>query len=213
MNRLISERLTHHNPLNGTLGVIMDKLRISKTRRAYCKLFACIILGWVSSSAIQAQETSSRQDYRLDAGDIISISVYEESDLSFGAIRVTESGEMNYPLLGRLVLKGLTVGELEQKVRDDLVNGEFLIQPEVTVSIVEYRPFYIDGEVNNAGGYPYEPGLTVRMAVSIAGGFTDRASRTRISIITSDQDTTGRSVNLDTLIKPGDVVTVGQRFF
>jgi len=161
-----------------------------------------------------AQEQNVPYNYVLNTGDIISISVYDEDDLSFERVTISESRVINYPFLGQLMLTGLTVAELEESIRKGLVDGEYLIRPEVTVAIVQYRSFYVDGEVNRPGGYPYEPGLTLRKAVTLAGGFTERGSRTRITIISEgDNDNEDRDITLETSVKPGDVITVAQRFF
>jgi len=170
--------------------------------------------------ASQLQLTATAQDepfnYILSTGDIISISVYDEDDLSFERVTISESRVINYPFLGQLTLTGLSVTELEESIRKGLVEGEYLIRPEVTVAIVQYRSFYVDGEVNRPGGYPYEPGLTLRKAVALAGGFTERGSRSRIAIISEGDDEnsgTDRDITLESSIKPGDVITVAQRFF
>lgn len=162
----------------------------------------------------QAQDASL--NYVLSTGDVISISVYDEEDLSFDRITLSEAGVINYPFLGQLTLSGLTVAQLEESIHRRLVDEEYLIQPEVTVAVVQYRSFYVDGEVNRPGGYPYEPGLTLRKAVTLAGGFTERASRTNIKIISDgDVETSARDsdIDLESPVKPGDVITVAQRFF
>jgi len=167
-----------------------------------------------------AQEPDYFSRYVLGAGDQISISVYDEEDLSFELVRLGESGTITYPFLGELRVSGLTTVDLEAVIARGLIDGEFLIQPEVTVSIIQYRPFYIDGEVNNPGGYPFEPGLTLRKAVTLAGGFTERASRSRISIIpeagavnAQTQAQRRDDISLETEIEPGDTITIAQRFF
>ena len=155
-------------------------------------------------------------NYVLGSGDIISISVYEEIDLSFPEMRIGDTGLINYPFLGELNVAGQTTAQLEQLIHRGLVDGEFLINPAITVSIVQYRPFYINGEVARPGSYPYEPGLTLRKAVSIAGGFTERANQNRLTVYGEgvSQDVEPSVVeSLDTTLSPGDIVTVGERFF
>lgn len=155
-------------------------------------------------------------NYVLGSGDIISISVYEEIDLSFPEMRIGDTGLINYPFLGELNVAGRTTAQLEQMIHQGLVDGEFLINPAITVSIVQYRPFYINGEVARPGSYPYEPGLTLRKAVSIAGGFTERANQNRLTVHGEGASEDGEpSVveSLDVTIGPGDIVTVDERFF
>jgi len=154
--------------------------------------------------------------YRLGAGDVISISVYDEADLSL-EVRIGLSGQISYPLLGDVVVSGLTPKLLEEKLTGGL-KGPYLIAPSVNVSIIEYRPFYVIGEVKKPGSYPFHPGLTVDKAISISGGFTARASKSSIYVI---HDTDGQSeereekqqVELYDVIQPGDVVTIEQSFF
>lgn len=165
----------------------------------------------------QAEDDSESQGfvYRLDAGDIINIYVYQEEALS-QEIEIGESGNITYPLLGNVGVRGLTLAELEREITSRFIDEEYLINPDITINIVEYRPFYIDGEVEEPGAYPFEPGLTLRMAVSLAGGFTERGSRTRIAIRASGEDdpSTPNDGNiLGTSIRPGDVITVSQRIF
>ena len=159
-----------------------------------------------------AQEAS----YVLGANDVIAISVYMETDLSFEEIRIGDSGRINYPFLGEIQAAGNTVSGFENLIRRGLIDGEFLIDPAVTVRIVQYRPVYINGEVSQPGSYPFEPGLTLRKAVSIAGGFTERAARRNIAILpegASQDDMPALTDNLDISIGPGAIITVEERFF
>lgn len=159
-----------------------------------------------------AQESS----YVLGANDVIAISVYMEEDLSFDEIRIGDSGLINYPFLGEIRAAGNSVSQFESLIRKGLIEGEYLIDPAVTVRIVEYRPFYIDGEVEEPGAYPFEPGLTLRKAISIAGGFTERAARRGIEILpegASEETDATSTDNLDISLNPGDIITIEERFF
>lgn len=171
-------------------------------------LFVCLCFAGVAASAV---ETLS--DYQLGSGDTIEIKVYDEPDLSF-EVRLSDAGTISYPFLGEIRVLGLTVGQLEQKIREGL-RGDYLVDPEVTVSMVEYRPFYINGEVKEPGGFPYVPGITLRKAVAIAGGFTERASRSKIYVIRDSAPVgeEGRQIGLDERVMPGDIITVEQSFF
>lgn len=170
-----------------------------------------VFLAILSPAPASAQDTS----YVLGANDVVNISVYGEEDLSLREVRITDSGLVTYPLLGEIQVLGLTIRGLEERLRRGLVEEEYLIDPKVTVTMVSYRPFYIDGEVEKPGGYPYEPGLTLRKAVSIAGGFTNRANRNSVVIHNSvEEDAPSRPADtLDTPIRPGEVINVPQRFF
>jgi len=175
-------------------------------------LLSTLLLAALSA---MAQEAGSESTYTLNTGDDIQITVFEEPDLSVTAV-LDDTGSISYPLLGELQVRGLTVRELEKKITDDL-RGRFLVNPRVNVSIREYRPFFVRGEVANPGGFPFKPGLTVEKAVSIAGGFTSRASRSEFYIVSdTDPDGSGgerRSATLSSRIRPGDVIQIEQSFF
>ncbi|MGH8865657.1 MAG: polysaccharide biosynthesis/export family protein, partial [Burkholderiales bacterium] len=115
-----------------------------------CLPAACML--WVAAAAALAQSADS--DYRLGPGDQIVIQVFGEPDLSMN-LRLNDSGRLNYPFLGEVVVEGLTVAELEQRLTSGL-KGSYLLDPAVTVSIAEYRPFFLNGEVNRPGGIPYQ---------------------------------------------------------
>lgn len=158
--------------------------------------------------------------YRLGAGDLISINVYDEPDLSL-EVRIGLSGQISYPLLGDVVVSGLTPKLLEEKLTVGLL-GPYLVAPSVNVSINEYRPFYVIGEVKKPGSYPFHPGLTVDKAISISGGFTERASKDSIYVIhdvrkprseQKDKREEKKQVELYDVIQPGDVLTIEQSFF
>lgn len=162
-----------------------------------------------STSAAYASEIN----YRLSSGDVISITVFAEPDLSFKEIKLTENGGFTYPFIGEIKAKGLTAVELEKTITSKL-KGDYLINPKVTVSVLEYRQFYITGEVNEPDGYPYQPGLTVRRAIALAGGLTERASERRMTIVReADPDKTPQYVDMEDIIMPGDTLTIDQGFF
>ncbi|WP_345550383.1 polysaccharide biosynthesis/export family protein [Microbulbifer aestuariivivens] len=151
-------------------------------------------------------------NYRLGSGDKILINVYGEDDLTVET-QLSDSGMVNYPFLGELKVTGMTVAELETTIHEGL-KGDYLVTPNVHVSIMEYRPFYIHGEVERPGGYAYQPGLTVSKAAALAEGFTERASESKIFVVRGDDPSkTPEKITLNTELRPGDVVTVEQRFF
>lgn len=162
--------------------------------------------GFVQTLATQVS------DYRLGPGDKLGIMVFNEKDLSMEVL-LSDAGTFFYPFLGEIVARNKTIGELQTLLTTQLKDG-YLVDPKLYVSVIEYRPFFINGEVGKPGGYPYQPGLTVRKAISLAGGLTPRASLTKIYII-HENDPTGlpRPTSLDALIVPGDIVTIDQSFF
>ena len=151
--------------------------------------------------------------YRLGAGDVVNIRVFGEEDLSKEKIRLTDAGTVPYPVLGELRVLGMTVGDLERLITDGL-KGRYLVNPRVSVQIDEYRPFYVNGMVEKPGGYPYQPGLTIRKAVSLAGGFKERASSSKMYLIREgDQSHQPVKVDLNAQIAPGDILTIEESFF
>lgn len=151
--------------------------------------------------------------YTLGAGDVISIRVFGEEDFTKEKIRLTDAGTIFYPSVGEIRINGTTLGELEQIITKGL-RGRILVNPRVSVEINEYRPFFITGMVKSPGSFPYQPGLTVRKAASLAGGFQERASMSKIFLI-RERDSAQRSqrVELETPIGPGDLITVEESFF
>lgn len=151
-------------------------------------------------------------DYKLGAGDHITVTVFNEKELSIDT-RLSDAGTFSYPLLGEVRAQGMTIGQLQEFLTQQLKDG-YLVSPQVYVSILEYRQFFVNGEVSKPGGYPYVPGLTVRKAISLAGGFTARASYTKISVIHEDDPLARpRPTSLNSFLNPGDIVTVDQSFF
>src|SRR6202051_3350442 len=138
-----------------------------------------VLLLWRAAAAALAEPTDS--NYRLGPGDRIIIKVFGEEDLSMD-VRLHDTGRLNYPFLGELVVQGLTVAELEQLITRGLKDS-YLRDPAVTVSIAEYRPFFLHGEVQKPGGIPYQPRLTVERAIALGGGFTERAARSQFEAV------------------------------
>jgi polysaccharide export outer membrane protein len=151
-------------------------------------------------------------DYRISADDQISVIVFNETDLSVNKVRVSGNGAISMPLLGQVAIKGHTIAEAEKAIKNLLLEG-YLKNPNVTVTITEYRPFYISGEIKKPGSYPYKKDLTVEKAVALAGGFTERASRTAIDLVSENDKDLVKSVGLSDKIKPGDVITISESFF
>jgi protein involved in polysaccharide export with SLBB domain len=151
--------------------------------------------------------------YRLNSGDVISIHVFGEDDFSREKIRLTDAGTVSFPFLGEIPMLGYTVGEIEKLVTDRL-KGRYLVNPRVSVWIDEYRSFFVNGMVEKPGAYPFQPGLNVRKAISIAGGFKERASVNKIFIV-RDKDPVHQlaKVDLNSEVGPGDTITVEESFF
>jgi len=165
--------------------------------------------------AAGAVELALPQDeYRIGANDVIRIQVFGEDDLTVES-KVGGDGKINYPLLGVLQVGGQTIEEVQKGLTARLASG-YLRKPKVSVSIVRHRNFYVGGEVKTPGGYPYEEGLTVQKAITMAGGFTEKSDKTGIKITRPN----GKGLNTlmpesETLVMPDDliVVTKVQKFY
>lgn len=150
--------------------------------------------------------------YRLGQGDSIAIQVFDEPDLTMDTL-VGESGSINYSYLGDVRVAGKSTVELEQHIAALLKDG-YLVNPAVNVTVLEYRPFYINGEVRSPGSYPYEPRLTVERAVALAGGLTERASTRKIFVNSSEGSGASEiRASLATRVQPGDTITIKEGFF
>lgn len=175
------------------------------------KAFLIIASLFVVSQAISQEQRLS--DYALGVGDQIKITVFGEEDLSL-EVTLSDAGTFSYPFLGEIEVLGRTIGGLADLITQGLLDG-YLIQPNVSVTVVEYRPFYIHGEVEDPGGYPFQPGLTLQRAVALAGGFTERASSSKFFLLSEEaKDESDKvRVELTSLISPGDTITIEESFF
>lgn len=169
-----------------------------------------LLLAILSANAFSA--STGLSEYTLGSGDLVRIQVYGEDDLKVES-RLSDAGTISYPFLGEIKVLGLTVGQLQDLITKGL-KGDYLIDPKVSVTILEYRKFFINGEVKKPGGFSYQPGLTVRKAASLAGGFTKRANLNRIYIIAeNDPDQRQKKARQQTLVRPGDIIIVEESFF
>jgi len=171
-----------------------------------------VLLLFSVTFGVCAQE-AALGSYRLGTGDKIYIQVFDEQDLTMET-RVGSSGVINYSFLGTVQVAGQTTSELEQHIVSLLSDG-YLVNPSVNVSVVEYRPFFINGEVKSPGGYPYQPGLTMEKAIALAGGLTDRASKRKMYLQKGGQasEQARGKVSMGSKISPGDIITIEEGFF
>jgi protein involved in polysaccharide export with SLBB domain len=190
----------------------------SMSRQRYPLLTLVLLLAMpvlLLAPPVFSQEVVDEASYTLNTGDHVQVTVFEEPDLSIDAV-LDDTGAISFPLLGELMVRGLTPRELEIRITEGL-RGRFLINPRVNVAILEYRPFFVRGEVGSPGSFPFKPGLTVEKAVSMAGGFTARASKSEFYIISDDatgsETETRRSATLSSRVRPGDVINIEQSFF
>ena len=175
-------------------------------------------LGMAAASPALAYAAASPQPavhdaaYRLDAGDKLRVVVYGQEGLT-NTYAIDAGGSITMPLIGSVPARGRTPASLASEITGRLRNG-YIRDPSVAVEIESYRPFFILGEVAAPGQYPYVPNMSVESAVAIAGGFSPRAKRDRVTLTHTDSSGSTRVVvPLGTSISPGDTVLVGERWF
>ncbi len=168
-------------------------------------------LGACSTVASTPEDVSRPQEYRLGPGDQLHITVFNEAELT-GPYVVGSQGSIAYPLVGDVHAAGLTVQEFSDSLQEALAT--YIRQPNVSVEVANYRPFFILGEVQRPGTYPYSASLTVPNAVATAGGFTYRANRNRVFIRHANEtDERSYPLTIATPVLPGDTVRIGERLF
>ena len=168
--------------------------------------------GTVQSETLAEREAFEAEGYKLGSGDKVRLTVFGEADLS-GTYAVDGQGRVTLPLGGPVEAAGATATELAGRVADALREG-YLRDPRVSAEVAAFRPYYILGEVEKPGEYPYQNGLTVLNAVATAQGFTYRANE-RAVYIRRDGETaeTKYALDSDTPVRPGDTVRIGERLF
>lgn len=146
-------------------------------------------------------------DYRLGSGDQLRVIVYGEDDLG-GTFNVDGNGFVSFPLIGPMKVAGLETGDVEKEMTARLGDG-YLINPRVNVQVLQYRPFYVLGEVNKPGSYPYTSNMTALNAITDAGGYTQKAMQSTV-YVRRNGETKEEELPADpsTKIYPGDVVRV-----
>ena len=156
---------------------------------------------------------SAESSYLLNAGDSVRIHVYGEPDLTFNQVLIGQNGIIAYPFLGEIAVAGTSVSKLQATITTGL-KPDYLIDPRVSVSVVKYRQFFVNGQVSRPGGVDFQPGLTLRKAIALVGGFTERADKKDVTVISDgDPDRQEVRVALDYRVQPGDIITVQQSFF
>lgn len=161
-----------------------------------------------SQTFAQSRDTA----YQLGSGDRIRVTVFGHADLS-GEFAVDGGGFVALPLVGNVKAGGLALQAFEQNIIKAL-KPDYLKNPRVSADVLNYRPFYIIGEVNKPGSYPFVNGMSVVNAVALAGGYTYRARENRLLIIrATDKKRAKQAADHDTAVLPGDVIEVPERFF
>ncbi|MHA1567804.1 MAG: polysaccharide biosynthesis/export family protein, partial [Alphaproteobacteria bacterium] len=150
--------------------------------------------------------------YRLAPGDRLRIATFGHPDVS-GEFAVDAAGFIVFPLLGQVSAAGKDVDALTQEMTAEL-DRRFIVDPSLSIDVLNFRPFFILGQVNRPDSYPYRSGLTVRQAVALAGGFTRRAKTGVVTIVRQgDEGPQEFRASIDTGLLPGDTVEVSRRLF
>jgi len=163
-----------------------------------------------SSDASRSTAAHQPTAYQLGPGDQLRVIVFGEEDLS-GEFQVDDTGAVSIPLVGEVSAGGQTLRSFEAAVRARLSEG-YLKDPRVSVQVLNYRPFYIIGEVEKGGEYPFVSGMHVLNAVAVAGGFTYRANTSKVFITRGGEEFLFE-VTPELRLQPGDVIRVPERFF
>ena len=175
-------------------------------------LAACVDAGGAPLSLLKQDPEGLSRVYRLGVGDKLKVTVFGEQDLS-GAYEVNAAGRLAIPLIGEVPAKGQPIGSVREAIAARLSQG-YLKQPRVSVEVLNYRPIYIHGEVRSGGEFPFKPGLKMRDAVAVAGGYTYRANQT-YALLTREGEQVEVRVPLpsDIDVLPGDNIRIPERFF
>lgn len=179
---------------------------------AGCGGGAPVASGPVTLADLQDAPVRSIPEYKLGPSDKLRVNVFGEEALT-GEFLVGASGKVSLPLIGEVQAQGLTIAQFQEEVAQALRQG-YINEPRVSAEVLNYRPFYILGEVNKPGEYPYSTNLTVLNAVATAEGFTYRADTRRVYIKRADgASEQAYPLSSTTQVAPGDTIRIGERFF
>ena len=162
----------------------------------------------------ESQEHIDVKDaYRVGPDDELKIAVYGEKELS-GTYAVNGTGKISMPLIGDIEVQNLTLKQIENSVVTKL-DGDYILDPRVSVEITKYRPFYILGEVRTPGSYPYVNNMSIMNAVAVAGGFTYRANKKRADVMRmgENNEEVRSTLEVQDSVLPGDIILIKERFF
>ena len=171
------------------------------------RLFLLLVLLCAGANFAHAQS-----EYVLGIGDKLKVTVFGNEDLS-GQTEVDPSGQVTLPLIQQVPAAGKTILQLEEEIRKRL-SPDFVKNPRLSIEVLNYRPFYIIGEVKNPGSYAFVGGMTVVNAIALAGGFTYRANKDEVLMIrATDPSRKAVAAARTDIVLPGDVIEVKERLF
>lgn len=188
-----------------TLGLVMHLFRIFSTA------LLLVVAACANNPSPSAYMARQNVPYLLDSGDQVKVTIFGQTELS-GNYLVDDAGYVAMPLVGTVMARGVTTQVLSVNIGRAMAAG-YLVDPDVAVEVFQYRPFFIQGAVTTAGSYPYMAGMTVRHAVSVAGGYSRTANRkTAILFRNKNGEIVKGNVALDMPIFPGDTVEIAERW-
>jgi len=190
-------------PVKRALAKHVFALAVAATALASCTSYAPAPKGF---------QEATIQPYRLDSGDRLRISVFEQTGLT-NTYTVDQAGYIAFPLIGQVAARGQTMPQLEAAIASRLKQG-YLRDPDVTIEVDRYRPVFVMGEVGRPGQYSYVPGMTAQNAIAIAGGFTSRGNQRDVDVTRkiNGQVITGRT-NISAPVLAGDTIYIRERLF
>jgi polysaccharide export outer membrane protein len=188
----------------------MIRLRYSTLVVAAC--LAAVLSGCTERAPLKQPAPALTGPYRLDTADRLRVVVYDQPSLT-NIYEVDQSGHVTLPLIGDVAARDATTEELAQRIEAKLASA-YLREPDVTVEVSAYRPFFVLGEVNAPGQYAYVPGITAETAIAMAGGFSERANKrtVRVSRAINGKLLEGRMAVVEP-IRPGDTIYVPESLF
>jgi polysaccharide export outer membrane protein len=175
-------------------------------------LFSFLLLFSLAANVLYAEETVQSDGYQLGPGDKLAITVFNQEDLT-GEYSINGAGRFSMPFIGSVQAKGLTIMELTDLIVNKL-KPDYLLNPRVSIEVINFRPFYIIGEVKSPNAYPYVEGMTYLNAVAIAGGYTYRAKKGYAMVRRNeDEDGEEEKVDMTSNVRAGDIIRIVERMF
>ncbi len=191
----------------------LPSCRTISCRRSIALAAMLALAGCAAGADLPPLPDEASAAYNLGPGDEIRVITVGEDQLS-GDFHVSDAGNIALPMLGSVKAAGMTPGDLSDEIAKEAKGRQILNDPSVSVEVTNYRPIFVLGEVNKPGQYPYQPGMTVLTAVSVAGGFTYRAVESYASIVRDEGTHSAEGkVQRQSFVKPGDVLTIYERHF
>lgn len=174
--------------------------------------FACPVFAQEPGSEAMPSAAGSDYTYELDYGDRIKINIFNQPELS-GEYALDGDGRFSMPLIGTVEAAGMTPAELEAHLVDRY-RPDYLVNPRIFVQVLNYRPYYLIGEVQKTGSFPYVAGITYLTAIAMASGYTYRAKKDVVYVIRGN-DPEQEEIKLDAneKVRPGDIIRVAERIF